>query len=315
LPSHETLGDKTHEHHRQLQSGGGVSLEVAAIAFTGLIGMVGYAVQARSAQKASQAQAGLLREGAERDKAEAKAGKQLERVQLQMAEWVRPIVVESNIMWYGWVAICQECKLSGYLDLYSVEYVPQPATPNIDLLFVLNPAMVAAWGAAPYAQLPPADLALLAADPALRSRYCELAATVLLPSLRRLSMIFATKMHLNESLAPARLDPALPGIGRSWKSLVGTLSVVYWQVYVYTGQFESLAARWEEERFDLLQPDSPSAHHILWFLIAEQLKDVSTKEMQLVGASSGSRSLAGGLARFATKPEAGLAGGAKEMET
>ena len=33
--------------HRQLQSGGGVSIEVVAIAFTGLIGMVGYAVQAR----------------------------------------------------------------------------------------------------------------------------------------------------------------------------------------------------------------------------------------------------------------------------
>ena len=32
--------------HRRLQSGGGVSIEVVAIAFTGLIGMVGYAVQA-----------------------------------------------------------------------------------------------------------------------------------------------------------------------------------------------------------------------------------------------------------------------------
>ena len=45
--------------HRQLQSGGGVSIEVVAIAFTGLIGMVGYAMQARSVQKASAAQASL----------------------------------------------------------------------------------------------------------------------------------------------------------------------------------------------------------------------------------------------------------------
>ena len=58
--------------------------------------MVGYAVQARSAQKASQAQARLGREAAEREKVEAKAGKQLERVQLQMAEWVRPLNVESQ---------------------------------------------------------------------------------------------------------------------------------------------------------------------------------------------------------------------------
>ena len=46
--------------------------------------------------------------------------------------------------------------------------------------------MFTAFGRAPYAQLPPEDLALLAADPALRARYCELAATVLLPPLRRL---------------------------------------------------------------------------------------------------------------------------------
>jgi hypothetical protein len=41
--------DGENEPRRQLQSvGGGISIEVAAIAVTGLIGMVGYAVQARS---------------------------------------------------------------------------------------------------------------------------------------------------------------------------------------------------------------------------------------------------------------------------
>jgi hypothetical protein len=194
------------EQRRHLQSGGGgFSIEVAAIAFTGLIGMVGYAVQARSAQKASTAQGSLGREAAEREKAAAKAGKQLERVQLQMAEWVRPLNTNINIVGSGWFAIARECKLLGYLGLYSVEYVPQPATPYIELSANTNPAMFAAWGAAPYAQLPAEDLALLAADPDLRSRYCELAVTVLLPPLRRLSLLIPTKMHLNEGLAPARL--------------------------------------------------------------------------------------------------------------
>jgi hypothetical protein len=90
--------------HRQLQSGGGgFSIEVAAIAFTGLIGMVGYGVQARSAQKASDARASLAQEAAERDKAEAKAAKQRERVQLQMAEWVRPLHVENQSLLFGWL--------------------------------------------------------------------------------------------------------------------------------------------------------------------------------------------------------------------
>ena len=280
--------------HRQLQSGGGgVSIEVAAIAFTALIGMVGYAVQARSAQKASEAQASQGREAAERDKAEAKAGKQLERVQLQMAEWVRPLLIDNQIVLYGWIAIARECKLLGYLDLYSFEYVPQPATPYIELIVATNPAMYVAWRAAPYAQLPPADLVLLAAEPALRARYCELAAAVLLPPLRRLSLLISTKMYLSESLAPARLDPVLPGIGRGWTSLLGSLSALYHQLQVYAAQFESLAGRWEEERFDLLQPDTPGLHHILLPLCAEQLKDVSTKEMQLVGISSGSRAASG----------------------
>jgi hypothetical protein len=275
--------------------------------------MVGYAVQARSAQTASAAQASLGWEAAERDKAEAKAGKQLERVQLQMAEWVRPLATNNNFILVGWMVIARECKLLGYLKLYSIEYVPQPATPYIDLWVATNHAMYAAFGRAPYAQLPPEDLALLAADPSLRSRYCELAATVLLPPLRRLSLLFATKLHLNESIAPARLDPVLPGLERGWASLVGTLSLLYHQLQVYAGQFESLAARCEEERFDLLQPDTPSQHIILMFLTVELTKDVATKELQLVGASSGLRAVAGGLDY--TKSGAGPAGDGKEAKT
>jgi hypothetical protein len=41
------------------------------------------------------------------------------------------------------------------------------------------------------------------------------------------------------------------------------LANLYHQLSVYVGQFESLAARWEEERFDLLQPDTPGLHNIL----------------------------------------------------
>jgi hypothetical protein len=168
-------------------------------------------------------------------------------------------------------------------------------------------------GRAPYAQLPPEDLALLAADPALRSRYCELAVTVLLAPLRRLSLLISTKMYLNESLAPARLDALLPGIGRGWTSLLGTLTALFHQLAVYVGQFESLATRWSEERFDLLQPDTGGLHHILLLLMMEQLKDVSKKEVQLVGASSGSRTAAGGL-NF-TNSGAVPAGEMKEAET
>ena len=120
-------------------------------------------------------------------------------------------------------------------------------------------------------------------------------------------------MHLNESLAPARLAPFLPGIGRDWATSVGTLSNLYFQLRVYVGQFESLAGRWEQERFDLLQPDSAGLHLIMIFLIVEMIKDVATKELQLVGASSGSRTAAGGLDFMKTGTLPGA--DAKEAET
>ena len=50
--------------------------------------MIGYVVQARSAQKASEAQAGLEREAVEAEKARARAAKQLQRVQQQMEEFI-----------------------------------------------------------------------------------------------------------------------------------------------------------------------------------------------------------------------------------
>jgi hypothetical protein len=166
-----------------------------------------------------------------------KAGKQLERVQLQMAEWVRPVNTNNCFIWIGWFAIARELDLQGYLRLYGCEFVPQPVTSPYMDLFVVAPAMFAAFGRAPYAQLPPEDLDLLAADTALRSRYCKLAVTVILPPLRRLGLLIATKMYLNESLAAARLDPLLPGIGCTWASLVGSLSNLYFQMCVYLGQF------------------------------------------------------------------------------
>jgi hypothetical protein len=85
------------------------------------------------------------------------------------------------------------------------------------------------------------------------------------------------------------------------------------QLPVYAGQFESLVARWEEERFDLLQPDTPGLHIILLYMSIEQAKDVAAKEVQLLGVSSGSRTAAGSL-DFMTGG-AGAVGDGKEAET
>jgi hypothetical protein len=61
----------------------------------------------------------------------------------------------------------------------------------------------------------------------------------------------------------------VPGIGRDWTSYIGSLTNLYYLMSVYAAQFESLAGRWEQERFDLLQPDSPGTHFILALAITE----------------------------------------------
>jgi hypothetical protein len=124
---------------RQLQSGaGGFSIEVAAIVFTGLLGMVGYVVQARSAQKASEAQASLERDAAEREKVEVKAGKLLERVQMQMAEWIRPLTLGVTTLGNFYPHMSKELALHNYLTLYNTKFFPQSSTPYVELLFAAD---------------------------------------------------------------------------------------------------------------------------------------------------------------------------------
>jgi hypothetical protein len=213
------------------------------------------------------------------------------------------------------ITLFQELGLLGYTQLYDFKFFPQPSTPHIELFGAYtDPTMFAAMGRAPYSQLPPEDIALLDADLTLRFRYCELAHTILLPSLRRMSNIFGTKSHLNEDIAPARLDSLLPGIGRDWPSFIGSLSLVFQDMRVYAAQFESLIGRWEQERYDLLQPDRPSVHYIIFFIMnIEQRKDLSKKEVELIGMSSGSRIAAGGLDYVKTR--AAQAADAQTMDT
>ena len=73
-----------------------------ALVFTSLLAIAGYMVQSKNAADADRAQHEIVQEAADREKAEAKAGKQLERVQLQMAEWVRPILMENQLVYVGW---------------------------------------------------------------------------------------------------------------------------------------------------------------------------------------------------------------------
>ena len=137
-------------------------------------------------------------------------------------------------------------------------------------------------------KIPPQDIALLASDPAKRQRWAELCEHALIPPLRRMSVVLATKSHLSEPTATDVLNGMMPGIGRDW-SFLGTTSNLFYTLQIFLGQFESLLVCWARGEWERLQPSAPGVYFGLQVLVGmNMLKAVSTKEGELIGVSTGS---------------------------
>jgi hypothetical protein len=314
VPCAEDAAASLGEHdRRQLQSGGGFSIEVAAIVVTGLIGMIGYIVQARSAQKASQAQARLGRKAAEREKAEDRAGKQLERVQTQNTELVYPVGTMVQLFWSAFYRAALECGLEDYLTTYAVVFVSPPTQPHATVWNGGNPKSYKAVAASPFlGTLSPDDVARLAADPTKRARWVELATHTLLPVLRELVPIIQNKvcqatrahspergpsltslsselgaawqMHLAELPKPDVLNSMLPGLGCDWTEIIASMGHVYYRAASYATEWEAVAARWAADDHTLLQPAEP-CWLLLVVYVGNMLKQTAAKkELELCGS-------------------------------
>ena len=245
-------------------------------------------MQNKASIAANATQHQIVQESAERQRQEDKAGKQLERVQLQMAEFVRPLNAHVSAWHHAWIHASEELGFS-HNNLYSVEFVAQPATPRIQILNTNNPAGWNANGRMPYYKLAPEDVTLLESNPAKRERYSELVAHCMLPPLRHLTEMLATKRHLNESVKPQQLATNMPQFGRDF-SFLGTTSDIYSHSVQYAAEFESVAARWARDDWGMLEPATPSPHIWLLMLFIEVLKAVGAKEVTLLGAAHSSAS-------------------------
>ena len=245
-------------------------------------------MQNRAAIAANATQHQIVREAAERQRQEDKAQKQLERVQLQMAEFVRPLNAHVAAWVWAWIFASEELGLSRN-SLYSVEFVAQPATPRIQILNITNPAGWNAAGRMPYYKLAPEDVTLLESNPAKRERYSELVAHCMLPPLRHLTEMLTFKRHLNESIKPQQLATNMPQFGRDF-SFLGSTSEIYNHTVQYAAEFESVAARWARDDWGMLEPATSSPHTCLLMLLLEVLKAVGAKEVTLLGAAHSSAS-------------------------
>jgi hypothetical protein len=169
---------------------------VIALLVTALLGIAGYVVQNKASIAANATQHQLVQEAAERQRAEDRAGKQLERVQTQNTELVYPVHTVCGLFTMAFSRVALECGLEGYLATYAVEFVSPPTQPHATIWYAGNPKVFKAVAASPFAcTLPPDDVARLAADPTKRARWVELATHTLLPVLRKLVPIIHTKVR------------------------------------------------------------------------------------------------------------------------
>ena len=270
-------------------------------------------MQNKAAISANATQHEISQESAERQRQEDKAAKQLERVQAQMAELILPTQV----------ALCQfhrahdravfDCGLEEIKATYALQLVSPPTQPHVAVINIGNPEMMKRGAASPFGcTLPPADLARLAADPAKQARWTSLVLHTLLPPLRELSVIVATKvrhicpshrpartlepfadlgrrmgaqLHLKEDVKADVLNAICPGLGHDWSELLfGTTTNLFYLMANYATQWEAIAACWAEGDYTLLQPMEPSCLSQLLVVVAMMQQTVTAKELELCAA-------------------------------
>ena len=278
-----------------------------ALLVTALLGIAGYVVQNKASIAANATQHKLTQEAAERQNVEDRASKQLERVQIQNEELIFPASTLAAQFYRASHRATLECGLEDHMAAYAIEFVSPPTQPHASVWYARNPKSYEAFAASPFAgTLPPDDLARLAADPAKRARWVELATYTLIPLLRKLVPIIQTKvrcaavawptthcarfesgaswqMHLAELPKPDVLNSMMPGLGRDWTEFLASLTGVYYCTASYAMEWEAVAARWATDDHTLLQPAEP-CWLVLLIYVGNILKQtVAKKELELCG--------------------------------
>jgi hypothetical protein len=163
-------------------------------------------VQNKAAISANATQHEIIQESAERQRLEDKAAKQLERVQAQMAEFIQPTQAALAQFCRANERAVFDCGLEEITATYAMQWISPPTQPYVAVLNIGNPEMMRRVAANPFSYtLPPADLARLAADPTTQARWTNLVLHTLLPPLRELGPIVASKVrHICTPHCPAR---------------------------------------------------------------------------------------------------------------
>jgi hypothetical protein len=235
-------------------------------------------------QKASEAQASLDWDAAEREKAEAKAGLQLERVQDQTRLFVTPLYMVILNLYQAVIFAANELRLVDFLTFYGEEFAPFAAAPHTEI-WMGGLQNVPNLVAAPFFRLSPTDIVVLADDTAKCQRYAELVEYTWLPPLRRLRQLISTQFHLNEPIGWAEIAATMSDNFQLTKGRTNTELIFTWTA-LYCDHLESLVGRWVGGDHSLLQPAMASPG---WMMLAQVCfflrQKVAAREHELTGMS------------------------------
>ena len=149
----------------------------------------------------------------ERQRHEDKAGKQLERVQGQMAEFLYPVQHLGGPFMRAHERAYLECGCVS--DLYKPEWISPPTQPYASVINLQNEEGFKRITVSPFTHtLSPEDVAHLAADPARSALWEDLMVHTALPLLRELARVLQTKVRTNRgciSLREAHVYYVPPG--------------------------------------------------------------------------------------------------------
>jgi hypothetical protein len=190
------------------------------------------------------------------------------------------------------------------IDTLQHEWIALPANPTVKTFNCTNPKSWRAIAINPFWKIvSDTDVEMLMGDEAKRQLYADLVEHTIVPPLRELANIVATKMHLASLFNVAKLDKMLPGLGQSW-ACKGALYQIFVDQAIYARQFQAVSTRMQAGDWSMLCPPTPDMSVVLSFAILQMKEAAGEKELALLGASTGKGTLA------ATAYQ--MAGGAEE---
>jgi hypothetical protein len=209
-----------------------------------------------------------------------------------MSDYIMPLVMTTASLEKMLLHLAIELdlpKLTSHADSWEGMTASPPGDPNTVLWLESTKIQGSHKWKVGFGCLNPDDLARVEADPEMQRRWVETwqAAAPLLADVER---VINNVGHLRE---PVTLSDAVahmanaPHFGHSWADVfLDSTGVLASYVGGWVRDWCSVRRRWDEGRFEMLQPRQPSVWHLFYMAATAMRAACGKKELELQGATN-----------------------------